>query len=145
MNVHFPVLTIGALAKAVGLSPPTIRYYEDIGLVPLAGRTVRGQRVYRDIDVERLTLIRRCRDFGFSIDQTRQLLGLSISADQDCAKVRDIAEVHLGEVQAKLVELRALERTLRSFVTQCDAVCSGGAARDCLVFKDISSPSSGCC
>ncbi|MBC7735903.1 MAG: hypothetical protein H7245_01465 [Candidatus Saccharibacteria bacterium] len=72
-------------------------------------------------------------------------MGLSISADQDCAKVRDIAEVHLEEVRAKLVELRALEQTLKSFVMQCDAVCSGGAARDCFVFKDIASPSSGCC
>lgn len=142
MNVHFPVLTIGALAKAVGLTTPTIRYYEDIGLIPPAGRTGRGQRVYRDTDVERLILIRRCRDFGFSIDQTRQLLGLSVSADQDCTKVRDIASVHLGEVQAKLIELHALEQTLKILVTQCDAVCSGGAGRDCLVFKDISS---GCC
>ena len=144
MNVHFPVLTIGALAKAVGLSTPTIRYYEDIGLIPPAGRTRRGQRVYRDTDIERLTLIRRCRDFGFSIEETKRLLGLSVSADQDCAKVRDIAKTHLDEVRAKLVELYALEQTLKSFVTQCDAVCSGGAARDCLVFKDIAT-SSGCC
>lgn len=145
MNVHFPVLTIGALAKAVGLTTPTIRYYEEIGLIPAPGRTGRGQRVYQDTDVERLTLIRRCRDFGFSIDQTRQLLGLSISTNQDCVGVRDIAQARLDEVRGKLVELHALERTLKSFVTQCDAVCSGGAARDCLVFKDISSPSSGCC
>ncbi|MBC7735904.1 MAG: MerR family DNA-binding transcriptional regulator [Candidatus Saccharibacteria bacterium] len=46
MNVHFPVLTVGALAKAVGLSTPTIRYYEDIGLIPPAGRTGRGQQVF---------------------------------------------------------------------------------------------------
>ena len=145
MNVHFPVLTIGALGKAVGLSTPTIRYYEDIGLIPAADRTGRGQRVYGQNDIERLTLIRRCRDFGFSIEETRGLLGLSISASQDCVNVRAIAATHLGGVRAKIVELRALERTLEAFVGQCDTACSGGAARDCVIFKDIAVPTSGCC
>ena len=131
------MLTIGKLAKAAGVTTPTIRYYEEIGLLPAAGRSESGQRVYGDDDLERLTFVRRCRDFGFGIAQVRLLVGLSISADKDCREVGDIARGHLGEVQAKLVELRALERSLQRFVSQCDSVCCGGPGRDCVVFKDL--------
>lgn len=147
MDVHVRVLTIGALARAAGVTTPTIRYYEEIGLLPPAGRSAAGQRVYDRSDLERLTFIRRCRDFGFSIEQVRVLVGLSISRDQDCSQVRDIAQGHLDEVRAKVSELRALEDSLQGFVTQCDAVCAGGAGRDCAVFKDLADPSrsAGCC
>lgn len=131
------MLTIGKLAKAAGVSTPTIRYYEEIGLLPVADRSNSGQRVYGTADLERLTFIRRCRDFGFGIEQVRLLAGLSISADKDCREVGDIAQGHLGEVRAKLAELKALERNLQRFVSQCDAVCCGGPGRDCVVFKDI--------
>lgn len=142
MNVHVRVLTIGALAKAAGVTTPTIRYYEEIGLLPPAGRTASGQRVYEATDLDRLTFIRRCRDFGFSIDQVRLLSGLSISPDTDCSEVRDIAKSHLTEVRDKLAELRALEKSLSSFAAQCDAACSGGPGRDCVVFKDLGAPAS---
>lgn len=133
------MLTIGKLAKAAGVTTPTIRYYEEIGLLPEADRSVSGQRVYGAEDLERLTFIRRCRDFGFGIDQVRLLAGLSISADKDCREVGDIARGHLQEVQAKLAELKALERSMQRFVAQCDSVCCGGPGRDCVVFKDLAS------
>lgn len=141
MNVHVRVLTIGALAKAAGVTTPTIRYYEEIGLLPPAGRSASGQRVYEDTDLERLTFIRRCRDFGFSIDQVRLLSGLSISPDKDCSEVGSIAKAHLGEVRNKLAELRSLEKSLAAFVNQCDDACSGGPGRECVVFKTMGAPS----
>ena len=131
------MLTIGKLAKAAGVSTPTIRYYEEIGLLPEADRSDSGQRIYGSDDLDRLTFIRRCRDFGFGIEQVRLLAGLSISADRDCREVGDIARVHLGEVQARLAELKALEHSLQRFVAQCDSVCCGGPGRDCVVFKDL--------
>lgn len=140
MNVHVRVLSIGALAKAAGVTTPTVRYYEEIGLLPKAGRSASGQRIYDETDLERLTFIRRCRDFGFSIDQVRILAGLSISPDRDCSEVRDLAMAHLGDVRTKLAELHALERNLEGFVEQCDTACSGGPGRECLVFKDMAKP-----
>lgn len=133
------MLTIGKLARAAGVTTPTIRYYEEIGLLPAADRSESGQRIYGTDDLERLTFIRRCRDFGFGIEQVRLLAGLSISANKDCREVGDIARGHLGEVQAKLAELKALERSLQRFVMQCDSVCCGGPGRDCVVFKDLAS------
>jgi DNA-binding transcriptional MerR regulator len=67
-------LKIGALARQTGTNAPTIRYYEEIGLLRSAGRQAGNQRVYGDADVKRLTFIRRCREFGFSIDQVRSLV-----------------------------------------------------------------------
>ncbi len=139
MNVHVRVLSIGQLAKAAGVTTPTIRYYEEIGLLPQAGRSAAGQRVYDESELERLTFIRRCRDFGFSIDQVRILTGLSISADADCSQVRDMAHAHLSEVRAKLADLKALGRSLVVFAAQCDTACAGGPGRDCVVFESLKS------
>jgi DNA-binding transcriptional MerR regulator len=143
MNVHVRVLTIGQLAKAAGVSTPTIRYYEDIGLLPKAGRSAAGQRIYAEGELDRLTFIRRCRDFGFSIDQVRVLAGLSISAEQNCSQVRDMAHAHLAEVRTKLAELKALEASLEAFANRCDTACAGGPGRECVVFEDLRS--GGCC
>lgn len=138
-RIRIRALTIGELAKATGVTTPTIRYYEEIGLLPPADRSSSDQRMYDDADVERLTFIRRCRDFGFTIKQVRVLSGLSISPDRDCAEVRDIAKAHLGEVRAQLDELRALEKGLGYFVEQCEVICAGGPGCDCVVFKTFAS------
>ncbi|BCG70664.1 MerR family transcriptional regulator [Mesorhizobium sp. 113-1-2] len=137
MNVHVRVLTIGALAKAAGVTTPTIRYYEEIDLLPPAPRTAGGQRIYDDDDLGRLTFIKQCRDFGFGIGQVRVLMELSISTSRDCVETRDIAQVHLDEVRQKLAELRLLERRLESFVTRCNIACAGGPGQDCVIFKDM--------
>lgn len=145
MTKRIHALTIGELAKAASVSTPTVRYYEEIGLLPPADRSASGQRIYSDTDVDRLTFIRRCRDFGFPIEQVRLLSGLSISTDRDCSEVRDIAKAHLHEVRAKLDELRALERSLGDFVEQCDTICAGGPGCDCVVFKSFAEADGGCC
>lgn len=140
MNVHMSVFTIGALAKASGMTTPTIRYYEEIGLIPKARRSGSGQRYYEDADLSRLTFIRQCRDFGFGIEQVRVLLDLSISHDRDCIETRDIAQAHLAEVQQKLAELQALEKRLAAFVDRCNEACAGGPSCDCVIFRDLAEP-----
>lgn len=146
MNVHVSVMTIGKLAKATALTTPTIRYYEEIGLLPPARRTGSGQRHYSAADVERLTFIKQCRDFGFSIDRVRFLLELSVSRERDCAETRDIAQAHLDEVRAKLTELRALELRLKGFVQRCNEACAGGPGSECVIFEDMThGAGGGCC
>lgn len=144
MNVHIHVLTIGQLAKAAGVSAPTIRYYEEIGLLPPAHRSARGQRMYAGGDLERLSFIRRCRDFGFSIDQVRDLARLSISENEDCSRVRDMARAHVADVRAKMAELLALEASLELLARRCETACAGGVGRDCIVFENFRSDG-GCC
>ena len=131
-------LKIGALAKRTGTNAPTIRYYEEIGLLRSAGRQAGNQRVYSDADVKSLTFIRRCREFGFSIDQVRSLVALVQDPTSPCVHARDLAQEHLVAVRAKLAELKALERSIAAFVTSCDASCAGGAGPDCVILDDLS-------
>ena len=89
---------IGALAEQTGCSVPTIRYYEEIGLIPRAKRRSSGHRVYDPSAGQLVGFIRRCRDFGFTIEQVRSLTSLSRNKLRDCAEARDIAQEHLGAV-----------------------------------------------
>lgn len=130
-------LSIGAVANQAGCTVPTIRYYEEIGLLPPAKRTDAGQRNYGEATLRRLIFIRRCRDFGFSIEQVRELVGLVDAPDRPCVEVRDIAATHLAEVRRKLDELRALENSLNAFVCSCDTACAGGATVDCSILEDL--------
>jgi DNA-binding transcriptional MerR regulator len=131
-------LKIGALAERTGTNAPTIRYYEEIGLLRSADRQAGGQRVYGDDDVKRLTFIRRCREFGFSIDQVRSLVALVQDPQSSCMHARDLAQAHLAAVRAKLTELKALERSIGAFVVSCDATCAGGPGPDCVILEDLS-------
>ncbi len=133
-------LSIGTVAKRTGCTVPTIRYYEEIGLLPPVSRTEAGQRSYGDAALRRLNFIRRCRDFGFSIEQVRDLVGLVDEPSRPCAEVRDIAALHLAEVRRKLIELKELESSLDAFVGSCDTACAGGAAIDCTILEDLALP-----
>jgi MerR family copper efflux transcriptional regulator len=133
-------LTIGALADQAGCNVPTIRYYEEIGLLPAARRRPGGHRFYSEADLQRLTFIRRCRDFGFPIEQVRALVELTEDAGRDCNEARDLAQSHLDDERRKLEELQALERTLAGFVKTCTASCSGGPASACVILDDLAGP-----
>lgn len=135
-------LKIGALAARTGTNAPTIRYYEEIGLLPPADRREGGQRRYDEADVRRLTFIRRCREFGFPIEQVRTLASLMLDPDRSCIEAQDLAEDQLAAVRAKLVELKALERSLVGFVETCEATCAGGPGPECVVLVDLAEPAS---
>ena len=132
-------ISIGLLARQAGCTVPTIRYYEEIGLLQAAQRTEGGRRTYGAATAQRLSFIRRCRDFGFSIEQVRELVGLVDEPGRPCVEVREVAARHLVQVREKLAELQALERQLSAFVNSCDAACVGGAALDCTILEDLCS------
>ena len=130
-------LKIGTLAKETGTSTPTIRYFESIGLLPAATRQKGGQRKYDAEDVRRLTFIRRCRDFDFSIEQMRLLAGLAEDRGRSCLEVRDIANAHLQAIRTKLAELQVLERTIASFAQSCTSSCAGGPGPECVPLVNL--------
>ena len=133
-------VTIGTIARRTGCSVPTVRYYEEIGLLPAAARKSGGHRVFGDADLHRLLFIRRCRDFGFSVEEVRALIALIDNPERDCSEARDVAETHLGHVRQKLAELKALEASLAGFVESCTSACAGGPAASCTLLEDLSGP-----
>lgn len=139
-------MKIGELARRTRTNAPTIRYYEEIGLLPVPVRRDGGQRTYGDTDSRRLKFIRQCREFGFPIKQVRSLAALTQDRDRSCTEARSIAQVHLDEVREKLAKLKRLERNLADFIDRCDAVCPGGRGPDCVILRDMArSASSGKC
>lgn len=126
-------MRIGALAKRTGTTVPTIRYYEQIGLLRSAARSG-GQRIYDNEDLRRLAFVRRCRDFDYSIDEIRSLLSL-MQNHKPCTEARNLAANHLAGVRRKLAELKALETTIASLVSECDVSCAGGPATDCVLLR----------
>lgn len=125
------MLTIGTLAKRTGAKVQTIRYYEQIGLMPEPGRTEGGQRRYGEAELDRLAFIRHGRDLGFSLEAIRDLLALSDRPDHSCAHVDAIAQRQLRAVEARIVRLEALRAELKRMI----GACSGGAVSDCRVLQ----------
>jgi len=124
---------IGDLARSTGTKINTIRFYEDVGLLPRAIRTASGRRTYADADVRRLAFIRHGRALGFSIDDIRSLLGLAEDPNQDCSEAATIARRHLADIELRIARLAMLRDSLSDVATACD----GGRAADCRVIEAI--------
>ncbi len=127
-------LSIGALATETGCQVQTIRYYEQIGILPKVSRTNGGHRLYSNDVVLRLRFVKRCRDLGFSLDDVRALLRLADKREADCGAVDRITSQHLAEVREKLAQLAALERELKRMVTGCRR----GTIADCNIIQSLS-------
>jgi MerR family mercuric resistance operon transcriptional regulator len=113
-------LSIGTLAKTTGCAADTIRYYERAGLLPRPPRTEGGHRQYAEADRQRLRVIRRSRQLGFSLEEIRNLLALADRRAIDCAAVRGVAALHLEEIGRRVRELQAWRRTLGRLITACE-------------------------
>lgn len=113
------MLSIGTLSKKTGTKVQTIRYYEQIGLLPQPGRTAGGQRRYHPHDLDRLAFVRHGRQLGFSLDAIRELLALSDQPQQSCAAADSIAQRQLRQVEQRIARLNALKQELERMITEC--------------------------
>jgi DNA-binding transcriptional MerR regulator len=128
------VVPIGTLAERTGVKVETIRYYEQVGLLPEPERSEGNQRRYGRAHIERLAFIKHARDLGFAVDSIRTLLRLSDTPGMACDEAHAIAASHLDEVRDKIARLRSLEAELTRIAT----VCSGGvAACDCAIIEAL--------
>ncbi len=124
---------IGRLAELTGVKVPTIRFYEQNGLVPPPRRTAGGQRRYDVATVRRLHFVRHARDLGFEVKDIRQLLELSERPTLSCDTAEEIARHHLQQVEGKITRLRLIRSELRRMIE----ACSGGSAADCRILEAI--------
>jgi DNA-binding transcriptional MerR regulator len=127
-------LTIGKLARLTNVKIPTIRFYEQIGLLPLPERTASDRRLYGESAVRRLSFIKHARQLGFAVEAIRALLALSDNPERPCENANTLAAEQLADVEAKISRLEALRVELRRMV---QANCQGRAG-DCHVIEVLS-------
>ena len=130
MSTNFP---IGEISRRSGVKVPTIRYYEQIGLLPTPPRTEGNRRFYGEADLQRLAFIRHGRELGFEIDAIRTLLILQEDRNQSCASACDIARARLEEVEQRLRSLKALRVELKSML-ECS---QHGKVAECRVIEVV--------
>lgn len=125
--------SIGAMSKASGVKVPTIRYYEEIGLLAEPGRNAGNQRRYDRAAMEALGFIKHARDLGFPIEDIRALLQLKGDLGTDCAEADRIAASQLTNVQARIAKLQQLANELERISHLCD----GGNGGQCRVLTAL--------
>jgi len=126
-------MKIGEAAAASGVTAKMIRHYEAIGLLRPARRRGNAYRDYGQRDVHELKFIRRARRLGFSIAEIGALLALWSDRARPSREVKRIAEAHIGELEARVAEMRAMANTLRGLV----AACHGDDRPDCPILDDL--------
>jgi Cu(I)-responsive transcriptional regulator len=126
-------MNISNAADAAGLPVKTVRYYADIGLVAPAGRTASGYRDFDEAAVRKLAFVRRAREFGFSIEECRELLGLYEDRGRSSADVKAIARKRLEEIEAKQRALQVLHDELAGLVR----ACHGDDRPDCPILDHL--------
>ena len=114
------IYTIGQLGKLTSTKVPTIRYYEEIGLLSPVGRSEGGQRRYDDPARQRLGFIRHARDMGFTLDTIRQLLALADRPAASCEPVDGIVQEQLIEVDRRIAILNSIRSELARMLTECE-------------------------
>lgn len=126
-------LSIGAAARASGVKVPTIRFYEEVGLLPRLPRTDGNRRLYGPAQVKRLAFIRHARELGFDLDAIRTLLALQDQPDRPCGDADAIAARRLKEVRARIASLQALEAELDHMLH----ACAHGRVAECRVVETL--------
>jgi DNA-binding transcriptional MerR regulator len=127
-------LRIGVLARKTGVKVPTIRYYENIGLMPPVPRTPSNRRQYDARAIDRLRFIRHARELGFDVGAIRELLHLASQPQRSCARVDALARQHLQAITSRIERLEAL----RGELEQTIKACAKGRIADCRVIDSLS-------
>ena len=128
------MFSIGELSRRTEVKVPTIRYYEQMGILSASDRTVGNQRRYSRDELERLAFIKHSRDLGLSISSIRDLIRLNAHPDEPCSDADHIARAHLVAVRNRIDRLKRLETELERIVS----ACNGGSIADCNVIKSLS-------
>lgn len=124
-------MTIGRAAEAADCKVQTVRYYEQIGLLPIPPRSEGNQRLYGPEDIRRLAFIRHARQLGFPLQAIRDLLSLGDEPEQSCQAADAIAKTQLDDVERRIERLQALRSELERMIEQC----RGGRIADCRIIE----------
>ncbi len=126
-------MNIGPAAEESGVPAKTIRYYEEIGLIPPAFRADNGYRNYGPTDVETLRFIQRSRKLGFTVKDVSNLVALWRDTHRVSADVKQLALSHIEDVERRIAELQGIRDTLVHLTDRCH----GDERPDCPILNDL--------
>ena len=126
-------MKINQLSKLVNVLSKTIRYYEEVGLLPKASRNSNGYREYNEEDVDRLVFIRRCRELQIPLEQIKILIQVQTDKTSSCSEVDLLIVQQLEKVRQTISELTLLEKTLNTLVESC----SNDIVGECQILKNL--------
>ena len=121
-------LTIGKLAKRVGVSTDTVRFYERCGLLQPPARTASNYRLYPEKDVLRLAFIKRAKHLGFTLSEIKDLLTLRYDPQSTKRQVKTLTENKIEDIRNRIADLQRILATLEHLAETCDG---HGLADDC--------------
>jgi MerR family transcriptional regulator, copper efflux regulator len=127
-------LTIGRLAREVGVNLETVRYYERRGLLPRPPRSASGYRLFPAEATRRLRFIRRAQELGFSLGEIRELLSLRVAPTAKTEDVRRRAQAKITDIEAKIKSLESMKKTLHELTKACPGC---GPVRDCPILESL--------
>lgn len=133
-------MRIGELAKATGVDVPTIRFYEQEGLLAAPPRTEAGYRQYGAIHRETLQFVRHCRSLDLSLSEIRSLLNYRENPDLSCDEINHLVAVHIDQVQQRIAQLRQLEQQLLLLQARCS---EHRQAEDCGILQTLNAAADG--
>lgn len=112
-------MTVGDLSKKYGINREAVRFYERQGLLPDPVRNASGYRLY-DAQAERvLSFILNAKRLGFTLTEIKALLKIRVVNQDNCEKIRAQAKEKIGEIDARIIYLQRLKKSLSKLVTSC--------------------------
>ncbi|HEX5234602.1 MAG TPA: MerR family transcriptional regulator [Silvibacterium sp.] len=117
MNAEKP-LRSGDLARLTGVSPDTIRHYERMGILPILPRTSAGYRIYDRAMIDRVQMVRRAMQLGFTLSELSEILSVRDSGGVPCHRVLSLTEEKLHSLESQIEELQRTRLHMRQFIRQ---------------------------
>lgn len=126
-------MNTGEVSKLSNVNSKMIRRYEEMGIIPRAGRSLAGYRTYSEKDVHILRFVKRSRELGFSMKDIKQLVSLWRNKSRPSSQVKSIATKHVKELEQKLAEIQSMLKTLKNLTDHCH----GDNRPDCPILDEL--------
>jgi DNA-binding transcriptional MerR regulator len=132
-------MLIGDLARLSALSPATIRYYEELGLLTAPPRTEAGYRHYADTTVDELRFIKKGQGLGFSLEEIGEILKISRAGEAPCSHVLDLAQRNLAAAEERIRHLQAFRDRLAAQIAKWKGktMCTTGGLCEIISSADL--------
>ena len=126
-------MNISEAARRSGLSTKTIRYYEEIGLLPPVQRTPSGYRQYDTATLGELRFLNRTREVGFDLEESRQLLELLRDPHRQSAHARELVLDKRQQLQQRIAQLQSMQQVLAGMAARCN----GDEGPECAILDEL--------